>query len=52
MTLAGDNEGIAKEFLSKALAHLTTGALLLKATTDVFKAQHDILNPMRGTTQC
>lgn len=34
-------EGIDKEFLGKALAHLTTGALLLKATTDVFKAQHD-----------
>jgi hypothetical protein len=41
-----------KEFLGKALAHLTTGALLLKATTDVFKAQHDILNQMRGNTQC
>jgi len=25
---------------------------LLKATTDVFKAQHDILNQMRGNTQC
>ena len=52
-------EGIDKEFLGKALAHLTTGALLLKATTDVFKATtdvfkalHDILNQMRGITQC
>ena len=45
-------EGIAKEFLGKALAHLTTGALLLKATTDAFKAPHDMLNQMRGTTQC
>jgi len=43
-------EGIAKEFLGKALAHLTTGALLLKATTDVFKAQHDIVNQMKGNT--
>ena len=34
------------------MAHLTTGALLLKATTDVFKAQHDIVNQMRGNTQC
>ena len=40
-------EGIDKEFLGKALAHLTTGALLLKATTDVFKAQHDIVNDER-----
>ena len=32
-------EGIDKEFLGKALAHLTTGALLLKATTDAFKAR-------------
>jgi hypothetical protein len=45
-------EGIDKEFLGTALAHLTTGALLLKATTDVFKAQHDMLNQMRGNTQC
>ena len=44
--------GNRQEFLGKALAHLTTGALLLKATTDVFKAQHDILNQMRGNTQC
>ena len=36
----------------QALAHLSTGALLLKATTDVFKAQHDIVNQMRGNTQC
>ena len=46
------SEGIAKEFLGKALAHLTTGALLLKATPDVFKAPHDMLNQMRGNTQC
>ena len=45
-------EGIDKEFLGKALAHLSTGALLLKATTDVFKAQHDIVNQMKGNTQC
>ena len=45
-------EGIDKEFLGKAAAHLTTGALLLEATTDVFKAQHDILNQMRVNTQC
>ena len=55
-------EGIDKEFLGKALAHLTTGALLLKdprhrhreprPTTDVFKAQHDIVNQMKGNTQC
>jgi heme-binding protein len=43
-------EGIDKEFLGKALAYLTTGALLLKATTDVFKAQHDIVNQMKGNT--
>ncbi len=43
-------EGIDKEFLGKALVYLTTGALLLKATTDVFKAPHDI--QMRGNTQC
>src|SRR4029079_19367463 len=45
-------EGSDKEFLGKALAHLSTGALLLKATTDVFKAQHDTLNQMKGNTQC
>ena len=44
----GHRQGVSRQ----ALAHLTTGALLLKATTDVFKAQHDILNQMRGTTQC
>ena len=48
-TPEGNRQGVSRQ----ALAHLTTGALLLKATTDVFKAQHDILNQMRGnTTQC
>jgi len=44
----GHRQGVS----GQALAHLTTEALLLKATTDVFKAQHDTLNQMKGNTQC
>ena len=33
-----EEDEVDKQLLLKALAHITTGALLLKATTDEFKA--------------
>jgi hypothetical protein len=49
--LLSEPDGADKQLMESAVAHLITSSLLLKATTEEFKAQM-ATNQMKGTNQC